>query len=209
MFYNLFYNFINIPYRIKWFFKRIFLKYRPDISAFEPPPLSPEEEMEIDEAVNEMWERVPELNPACTALFNTPANDSIINCFNEPKFCRKIRRDCKLLLQIGYDVFVINRNNNYGFLAMQEMLRMKQEGFEFKLYCCGVYSEHNTLLNNTAIQKLYQMHVCDEYYRTLFPHEFINHVIRCVTVISTESSLFYSHKKIPKETYYYYRKLQS
>lgn len=188
---------------IKWCIRCLLRKNKIDISDVDSS-FSAEEEAKMEMELDEYWERMPSLIPNHTALFSTYAGDSPINIFDEFFFCRKIRHDCKLLLKIGYDVFVVNRSNQYGVTAMQELLRMKREGFDFKVYCTNVSGEHHSLLLD-PVQRMLLMSECDENYRTLFANEFLHYVIRRVTAISTEENLFFSDRMIPKATYDYYQ----
>lgn len=203
---NFYYNLRYIIKLIKRLFKNLFRIDKIDLSA-RNSPLSVAEEAELEIDVKEYLERKPSLTPERTALFSTYAGDSTINIFDEFLYCRKIRHDCKLLLKIGYDVFVVNRSNQYGMLAMQELLRMKRKRFDFRICCTNVSGEHNSLLLD-SVQRLVLMLECDENYPTLFPDEFIHYVIRCVTAISTEENLFFSHRKIPRATYDYYESFE-
>ena len=205
--YNLYYNLVEfIKYDSRRFIRRLLGRDKIDMEECAEL-LSPEQKAEIDISVSEYCNNVPSLNPERTALFTTLADVSDINYFNERRFCRKIRLDFKVLFRRGYDTFFVNYGNRYGTVAMQELLRIKSEGYGFKIYCGKIYGENNSMLRD-GLTKTFQIYECDKHFHTLYPMEFLRYVTMCVTAISTEKRLFYSRGKIPHETYDYYKKIE-
>lgn len=149
----------------------------------------------------------PEFNPHQTALFTTITMDSPLNYINEGKYRKKIHRDCRWLLNHGYYNFVVNYGNQYGMLAMQELLCMKKSGLQFTLYRGKVTGERRALIRN-KLDELLMAGSCDRCFGNYHSVDFMKKVFMQVTVISSEKYLFNSEQKIPVETIRYYKKLE-
>lgn len=84
---------------------------------------------------------IPEFEPRRTAVFTAVGQQSAIHWYNLRHYRWKIHRDAFWLLEHGYHCFVVNYGSRYGLLALEELLRLRRQGADFRLYCGKVLGE--------------------------------------------------------------------
>jgi hypothetical protein len=80
----------------------------------------------------------PDFNPAVTALFSTDyvrplrfINRSVIRATRQ-----KVNADCGTLIDLGYTDFIVNYGDNYGMIALSELIHLKKTLYpQINLYC--------------------------------------------------------------------------
>lgn len=200
----------NLFLDIKCFFGRIKRKFlmrnEPDFTKEELAPLSPETIQDIEETVDEFYNRVPHLPKHKSALFTSFIGVTSVNYINEEIYRMRVRRDCNILISMGYTDFFVSYGTNYGLIAMQEMLRMKKEGYDITVHAGKLYGEYDTLLYNN-IETISFRCKCDYTYTYFYPPDFINNVLLNVSAISTEDHLIETNGKIPIDILIYLKKI--
>lgn len=170
-------------------------------------------EFEIDEPLTQELQtieapKIPDFNPRRTALFTTTTAHSKLHFYNLPKYRYKIQRDCQWVLEHGYTDLIVNYGNAYGMLALEELLKLQKQGFSFKIYCGKVFGERRSLLHN-GLKEVFMVASSDLRFGMHIAYIYITQVVFNVSVISSERSLFYSHRKVPKSMIDYYRYLEA
>lgn len=142
---------------------------------------------------------IPEFEPRRTAVFTAAGRPSAMRWYNLWYYRWKVREDFFWLLDHGYHSFVVNYGSRYGLLALEELLRLREQGEDFHLYCGKVFGERWRLsTKREGWRELCMTCSCDCNFGMRDLVEYSCGVYRRVSAFSLERYFLLSRKHIPQ-----------
>lgn len=111
-------------------------------------------------------------------------------------------------MEHGYTDLVANYGNTYEMLALEEFLKFQKQGHSFKICCSKVFGERRSLLHN-GLKEVFMVASSNLQFGMHIAYIYITKVFFDVSVISSKNSSFYSHRKVPRSLFDYYRNLEA
>lgn len=174
--------------------------HRAELDALDEEDLSDDPEyQEFAREMERSWPPpIPEFEPRRTAVFTFLESRSRIHWYNLGSYRWKIRTDALWLLEHGYDCIVVNYGSHYGLLALEELLRLRGMGADFRLLCGKVMGEHWRLpTTREGWQELCMTCACDRNFGMHSLPEFQALVYHRVSAFSGERNFLLSKEWIP------------
>lgn len=141
---------------------------------------------------------IPEFEPRRTAVFTSAGQRSAMRWYNLFYYRLHIRRDAFWLLEHGYYSLVVDYGSRYGMLALEELVRLREQGVEFHLYCGKVFGERWSLsTKREGWEELCLVFSCDHNFGMHDPETFRRGVYRRVSAFSLERFFLLSKQWIP------------
>lgn len=144
----------------------------------------------------------PDFNPAVTALFSTDYARPLrlISRRVIRKTRQKVNMDCQTLVGHGYTDFIVNYGDNYGMIALSELVHLKKTLYpQINLYYGKLYSEHARCF--TSLDLIRIVTACNtngvECVGSMHPYKFIEKVAWRVSHLSFERGLMEMDKEMP------------
>lgn len=142
---------------------------------------------------------IPDFEPRRTAVFAAAVQRSSIRWYNLFYYRWRIRRDAFWLLEHGYYSFVVNYGSRYGLLALEELVRLREQGVEFRLICGKVFGERWRLsTKREGWKELCMVFSCDQNFGMHDPQEYRRGVYSRVSAFSLERHFLLSKRWIPQ-----------
>ncbi len=176
----------------------------------EKPFVWDEESMQAAEELNDEPDEEepfaftgPDFNPAVTALFSTDYARPL-RLISRRVICgtrQKVKIDCQTLVDQGYTDFIVNYGDNYGMIALSELVHLKRSLYpQINLYCGKLYSEHARCF--TTLDFMWMMTTCSatgtKFVGSMHPYKFIEKVAWRVSRLSFERGLLEMDKTMPR-----------
>lgn len=145
----------------------------------------------------------PDFNPAITALFSTDYAQPLRHISRRVirGMRQKVQGDCRTLVDQGYTDFVVNYGDNYGMIALSELIHLKKMLYpQINLYCGKLYSEHARCY--TTLDFMRMVTTCGatgtKFVGSMHPYKFIEKVAWRVSQLSFERGLMEMDKIMPR-----------
>lgn len=176
--------------------------HRAELERLDAESEALEEDPECQAFVRELEDSwpppIPEFDPRRTAVFTAAGKRSAMRWYNLFYYRLHIRRDAFWLLEHGYHSLVVDYGSRYGMLALEELVRLREQGAAFRLYCGKVFGERWRLsTKREGWKELCLVFSCDHNFGMHDPETFRRGVYRRVSAFSLERYFLLSKQWIP------------
>lgn len=145
----------------------------------------------------------PDFNPAVTALFSTnyfrPLRHISRRVIDRTR--QKVQKDFQTLVDQGYTDFIVNYGDDYGMIALSELIHFKKALYpQINLYCGKLWGDHACC--HTSWDFMRVLMICIEndsqFVGSMEPGTFVEKVVWRASQLSFEQGLIEMDKTIPK-----------